>query len=123
MLKKQVHFCIPVQGKAYSGLEYLDPNNLNQKIKEEENPAPYELPAVVPEKNVYYPKSKPSDNLSMKNFEATNIVPLQYKSYDLLDSRNGSAVFNAPVENVTKLKPKGADITENYLNGLTAGDL
>ena len=123
MLKKQTHYCIPVQQKNYSGLEYLDPNNLNQKIKEEENPKPFELPAVLPEKNVYYPKRVPSDNLSMTNPNPTNVVPLHYKTYDQLDSRNGSAVFFAPMENVVKLKPVGADITENYLNGLSAGDL
>lgn len=113
----------PVLRSAYTGLDYLDPNNLNQKIKEEENPTPYTTPAVVPDSNTYYLKQRPSFNLSMINPNPTNIVPLQYTTYDQLDSRIGSAQLHPYILPVEKLKMKGADTVENYLKNLTVNDI
>lgn len=102
--------------RNYSGLEYLDPNNQNQKIKEEQNPTDYALPQVIASQNVYDPTRRPSDNLTLHRMG----VPLQCDTYDLLDSRRGASVFNAPIPEVgPKLRTPAEMIVHNYVNNLT----
>jgi hypothetical protein len=102
--------------RNYSGLEYLDPNNLNQKIKEEQNPTDFALPQVIASQNVYDPTRRPSDNLSLHRMG----VPLQCDTYDLLDSRRGASVFNAPIPEVgPKLRTLQEIAHHDYVNNLT----
>ena len=102
--------------KNYSGLEYLDPNNLNQKIREEEFPTDFALPDVKAGQNVYDPTRRPSDNLSLHRMG----VPLQCDTYDLLDSRRGASVFNAPIPDVgPKLRTPAEIAHHDYVNNLT----
>ena len=104
----------------YSGLPYLDPNNLNQKIMEQMVPSDYALPDVKPGQNVYDPTRRPSDNLSIHMMG----VPLQCDTYDMLDSRKGASVFNAPVPEVhPKLRTKAEIQHHEYVNNLKKEDL
>ena len=100
----------------YSGLPYLNPNNLNEKILEDEFPPEYEMPKQLASQNRYDPNRRPSDNLTIH----MNYVPLQYTTYDMLDSRNGASVFNAPIPEVhPKLRTKAQMATASYANNLT----
>jgi hypothetical protein len=100
----------------FSGLEYLDPNNLNQKIKEQEFPTDFALPQVMASQNVYDPTRRPSDNLSIRRMG----VPLQCNTYDLLDSRMGSSVFNASIPEVgPKLRTLQEMVQHDYVNNIT----
>jgi hypothetical protein len=104
----------------YSGLPYLDPNNLNQKIMEERIPTDYSLPDVKPGQNVYDPTRRPSDNLTIHRMG----VPLQCDTYDMLDSRNGASVFNAPFPEVhAQLRTPAAIEKHNYINNLKKEDI
>jgi hypothetical protein len=101
---------------AYSRLPYLDPNNLSQKILEDEFPPDYALPLQKASQNVYDPTRRPSDNLTIH----MNHVPLQFQTYDMLDSRRGASVFNAPIPDVhPKLRTKADFATASYMNELT----
>ena len=104
----------------YSGLPYLDPNNLNQKIMEEQVPTDYSLPDVLPGQNVYDPTRRPSDNLTIHRMG----VPLQCDTYDMLDSRTGASVFNAPVPEVApKLRTLAEMVVHDYVNNLKKEDI
>jgi hypothetical protein len=104
----------------YSGLPYLDPNNLNQKIMEEQVPTDYSLPDVKPGQNVYDPTRRPSDNLTIHRMG----VPLQCDTYDMLDSRNGASVFNAPIPEVhPKLRTPAQKVVHDYVNNLKKEDI
>jgi len=104
----------------YSGLPYLDPNNLNQKIMEQEVPSDFSLPDVKPGQNVYDPTRRPSDNLTIHMMG----VPLQCDTYDMLDSRNGASVFNAPIPEVhPKLRTMAEIQHHDYINNLTKEDI
>lgn len=104
----------------YSGLPYLDPNNLNQKIMEEKVPTDYCLPDVKPGQNVYAVTRKPSDNLSIHRMG----VPLQCDTYNMLDSRMGSSEFNAPVPEVhPKLRTFAEMEKHDYVNNLRKEDI
>jgi len=109
-------YTAPIQ-RNYSGLPYLDPNNLNQKIYEEVDPTDYALPNQKASQNVYDPTRRPSDNLTIHR---TGLPPLQYMTYDMLDNREGSSVFNAPIPEVhPKLRTKATIEHANYVNNLT----
>ena len=100
----------------YSGLPYLNPNNLNEKIYEDEYPPYYELPKQMPYKNPWDPPRRPSDNLTIH----MDHVPLQFQTYDMLDSRRGASVFNAPIPEVhPKLRTLANVATASYVNNLT----
>jgi hypothetical protein len=100
----------------YSGLPYLNPNNLNEKIFEQEVPSDYSLPDVKPGQNVYDPTRRPSDNLTIHRVG----VPLQCDTYNMLDSRYGSSEFNAPIPEVhPKLRTKRVIEYVDYMKGLT----
>jgi hypothetical protein len=104
----------------YSGLPYLDPNNLNQKIMEELVPTEYSLPDVKPGQNVYDPTRRPSDNLTIHRMG----VPLQCDTYDMLDSRNGASVFHASVPEVhPKLRTPAQKVVHDYVNNLKKEDI
>jgi hypothetical protein len=104
----------------YSGLPYLDPNNLNQKIMEEQVPTDYSLPDVKPGQNVYDPTRRPSDNLTIHMMG----VPLQCDTYDMLDSRKGASEFHAPVPEVhPKLRTFAEMEKHNYVNNLRKEDV
>lgn len=106
--------------KNYSGMPYLDPNNLNQKIMEEQFPTDFSLPNVKPGQNVYDPTRRPSDNLTIHMMG----VPLQCATYDLLDSRIGSSVFNASIPEVgPKLRTPAEMVVHNYINNLKKEDI
>lgn len=99
----------------YSGLPYLNPNNLNEKIYENEVPPDFELPNQKPGFNRWAVSRRPSDNLTIH----MNGVPLQYKTYDLLDSREGASVFNAPIPEVHPKLRTFAEINRaSYINNL-----
>ncbi len=103
--------------RNYSGLEYLDPNNLNKKIYEEVVPSDFALAAVLKEVNPYNPIKRPSDNLT---FHRTGLPPLQCDTYDMLDNRYGTSVFNAPIPEVhPKLRTKAEMAHANYVGNLT----
>lgn len=100
---------------AYSGMPYLDPNNLNQKIYEDEFPSDYAMPLQKASQNAWDPTRKPSDNLTIH----MNHVPLQFQTYDILDSRRGASVFNAPIPEVhPKLRTFANIATASYMNDL-----
>lgn len=100
----------------YSGLPYLNPNNLNEKIYEQEVPDDYALPNQKPGQNVYNVTSRPSDNLTIH----TVGVPLQCDTYNMLDSRYGSSEFNAPVNDPhPKLRTKNVIGYMDYMKNLT----
>lgn len=104
----------------YSGLPYLDPNNLNQKIMEEQVPTDYSLPDVKPGQNVYDPTRRPSDNLTIHRMG----VPLQCDTYDMLDSRKGASEFNAPFPEVhAQLRTPAVMEKHNYVNNLRKEDI
>jgi len=104
----------------YSGLPYLDPNNLNQKILEEQFPTDYSLPDVKPGQNVYDPTRRPSDNLTIHMMG----VPLQCDTYDMLDSRRGASEFNAPYPEVApKLRTMAEIQHHDYVNNLKREDI
>ena len=104
----------------YSGLPYLDPNNVNQKIMEEMVPTDYSLPDVKPGQNVYAVTRKPSDNLTIHRMG----VPLQCSTYDMLDSRYGASEFNAPVPEVgPKLRTPAEIVVHDYVNNLKKEDI
>jgi hypothetical protein len=104
----------------YSGMPYLDPNNLNQKIMEQEIPSDYSLPDVKPGQNVYDPTRRPSDNLTIHMMG----VPLQCNTYDMLDSRKGASEFNAPVPEVhPKLRTPAQKVVHDYVNNLKKEDI
>jgi hypothetical protein len=106
--------------KNYSGMPYLDPNNLNQKIMEEEFPRDFSLPDVKPGQNVYDPTRRPSDNLTIHMMG----VPLQCATYDLLDSRRGASEFNAPYPEVhPQLRTLAQIQHHNYVNNLKKEDI
>jgi hypothetical protein len=108
-------YTAPIQ-QNYSGLPYLDPNNLNQKIYEEVVPTDFSLPDVKPGQNVYDPTRRPSDNLDIHR---EGLPPLQYKTYDMLDNRYGTSVFNAPIPEVhPKLRTRADIIHGDYINNL-----
>lgn len=100
----------------YTGLEYLDPNNLNQKIREQEFPTDYALPQVMASQNVYDPTRRPSDNLTIHRMG----VPLQCHNDNMLENRMGSSVFNAPIPEVgPKLRTLQEIAHHDYVNNLT----
>lgn len=100
----------------YSGAPYLNPNNLNEKIYEDEHPPHFELPNQVPYKNAWAPPRKPSDNLTIH----MDHVPLQFQTYDMLDSRKGASVFNAPIPDVhPKLRTLANIATASYAKNLS----
>ena len=104
----------------YSGLPYLDPDNLNQKIMEEQIPTDYSLPDVLPGQNVYDPTRRPSDNLTIHRMD----VPLQCDTYDMLDSRKGASVFHASVSEVhPKLRTKAELHHHEYVANLKKEDI
>jgi len=104
----------------YSALPYLDPNNLNQKIMEQEVPSDYSLPDVKPGQNVYDPTRRPSDNLTIHMMG----VPLQCDTYDMLDSRKGASVFNAPIPEVhPKLRTMAEIQHHDYISNLSKEDI
>jgi len=106
--------------KNYSGMPYLDPNNLNQKIMEEEFPRDFSLPDVKPGQNVYDPTRRPSDNLTIHMMG----VPLQCATYDMLDSRKGASEFNAPYPEVhPQLRTLATIQHHNYINNLRKEDI
>ena len=101
---------------GYSGLPYLNPNNLNEKIYEDEYPPEYAMPNQVPYKNAHAPPRKPSDNLTIH----MDHVPLQFQTYDLADSRRGASVFNAPIPNYhPKLRTPAQIATASDAKNLT----
>ena len=104
----------------YSGLPYLDPNNLNQKIMEEKVPTDFSLPDVKPGQNVYDPTRRPSENLTIHRIG----VPLQCDTYDMLDSRYGASVFHAPVPEVhPQLRTRAVMEKHNYVNNMKKEDI
>lgn len=103
--------------RNYSGLEYLDPNNLNYKRYEDEVPPDFALAAVLKEVNPYDPIRRPSDNLTIHH---TGLPPLQCNTYDMLDNRYGASVFNAPIPEVhPKLRTKADMAHASYIQNLT----
>jgi hypothetical protein len=87
---------------------------------EEEYPSDFTLPDVLPGQNVYDPTRRPSDNLTIHRMG----VPLQCDTYDMLDSRNGSSVFDAPYPEVhPKLRTPEEKLYAEYIKGLKKEDI
>lgn len=101
---------------GYSGMPYLNPNNLSEKIFEDEFPPEYAMPNQKPYRNPWDPPRKPSDNLTIH----MDHVPLQFQTYDLADSRRGASVFNAPIPEVhPKLRTPAQIATASYAKNLS----
>ncbi len=106
----------------YSGMPYLNPNNLNERIMEDKVCPDFEMPKQVASQNVYDPSRRPSDNLAIKT--EIGKVPLQYTTYDMLDSRNGSSEFNAPIPQVgAKLMTKQQLANVSYTKNISPQEI
>jgi hypothetical protein len=108
-------FTAPIRTATMPGVAYLNPDNLNEKILEED--VDFCLPGVIPEPPPHAPARHPSENLTIH----MNYVPLQYLTEG---PREGSSRFNACVNMpMPKLRTPADKVWDSYMKSFSRDDI